>query len=69
MYTLTTNNKHQCYDSIHAAVSILNTYIANDLNGLDTYTLCTVHEHDSVVASHERTNYTRDIACTIQHIT
>ena len=28
------------------------------LNGLDAYTLCTVHEQDSVVAKHKRTNYT-----------
>ena len=41
---------------IPAAVSVLNTHIVHDLNGLDTYTLCTLHERDSVVARHERTN-------------
>ena len=42
-YTLTTNNKRQDWDLILAAMSVLNTYIVLDLNGLDTYTLCTVH--------------------------
>ena len=44
------------------AVSILNMYVVHDLNGLDTYTLCTVHEQDSVVVRHKRTNYTHAIA-------
>ena len=40
----------------------LNAYIVNDdqlyLNGLDVYTLCTVHEQDLLVVRNERTNYT-----------
>ena len=63
MYTLTTNNKHQHWDPIIAAVSVLNMYVVHYLNGLDAFTLCTVHEQDSVVARHERTNYTHAIAC------
>ena len=46
-----------------AAVTVLNTYNVHDLNSLDTYSSCTVHEQDSVVARHERTNYTHAIAC------
>ena len=50
VYTLTTY-KCQHWDSILAALSVLNTYIIHDdqlcLNGLDTYVLCTVHEQDS----------------------
>ena len=40
-----------------AAMAALNVYVVHDLNSLDTYTLCTVHEQDSVVARHERKNY------------
>ena len=43
-------------------MAILNTNTVHDLNGLDAYTLCTMHEQDSVVARHERTNYMRVIA-------
>ena len=43
---LTTNNKHQHWDSILAAVSVLNMYVVHDLNSLDAYTLCMVHEQD-----------------------
>ena len=47
-----------------AAVTVLNTYNVHDLNNsLDTYSSFTVHEQDSVVARHERTNYTHAIAC------
>ena len=44
--------------NILAAVFVLNiaTYFFHDLNGLDGYTLCTVHEQDSVVVRHERIN-------------
>ena len=52
------------WDPIHAAVSILNTYVVLDLNGLDAYTLCTLHEQDSVVARHEKINYTCDVYST-----
>ena len=45
-----------------AVVAVLNTCIVHDLNGLDTYTLYTVHEQDSVVARYKRTNYTSAIA-------
>ena len=45
-----------------AVVSILNTYVAHDLNNLDTYTLHIAHEQDSVVVRYERTNYTCAIA-------
>ena len=62
MYTLTTNSKHQHWDPIPAAVSILNTYVVHYLNGLNIYASCTVLEQDSVVARHERTNYTCAIA-------
>ena len=62
MYTLITNNKHQHWDLIFAAVYILNTCVVHDLNGLDAYTLCTVHEHDSMVARHKKKNYTCAIA-------
>ena len=50
------------------AVAVLNMYIVHDLNDLDTYTLCTVllsvHEQVSVMARHERKNYT----CGIAHV-
>ena len=48
-----------------AAVSILNTYAVNDLNSLNPYTSCTVHEQNSGMARHERTNYMCDIACVL----
>ena len=61
MYTLTTYNIHQGWDPILAAMSVLITYIFHYnqlyLKGLDTYTSCTVHEQDSVITKHERTNY------------
>ena len=63
MYTLTIDNKHQCWDSILAAVSVLNTYVVHDLSSLDAYTLCTVHEQDVVVVKYERTSYMHGIAC------
>ena len=65
-YTLTNNNKHQCWkDPILAAVSIkYMLYIVNDLNGLDAYILCTVHEQDLVVVRYKRINY----MSTIQHV-
>ena len=59
MYTLTTNNKRQHWDPIIAAVYVLNMYSVHDLNNLDAYTLCPVHEQDSVVARHKRVKYTR----------
>ena len=58
MYMLTTKNKYQHWDLILSALSVLNTYVVHDLNGLDAYTLCAMHEQESVVARHERTNYT-----------
>ena len=36
------------------AVAILNMYSVHDLNGLNIYTLRTVHEQDSLVARHKR---------------
>ena len=45
------------------AVTTLNTYIVHDLNGFDSYTSCTMHEQDSVVTRHRKTNYTHVIAC------
>ena len=57
-----TNNKRHCWDPIPAAVSVLNTYVVYGLNGLDSYTLYTVHEQDSVVEGFERRNYMRAIA-------
>ena len=70
MYTLTTDNKHHCWDSILAAMSVLNTYVVHDLNSLDAYTLHTVHEQDSVVARYERTSYVHAWYClhAIQHV-
>ena len=74
MYILTTNSKHQHWDLILAAVSILNAYVVHYLNGLNAYTLCTVLEQDSVVVRHERTNYTCAIArmlytaCNVIHV-
>ena len=56
MYKLTTN-KHQCWDPILAAVSVLNMYIIHGVNGLDTYTLCTVYKQNLVVVRHESTDY------------
>ena len=44
IYTLTTDNKHEHWVPILTAVSVLNTYSVHDLNGLDTYNSCTVHE-------------------------
>ena len=66
----TTNNKHQHWDSILAAVSVLNTYVVHDLYSLDAYTLCMVHEQDLVLARHKTTNYTRYYYClhAIQHV-
>ena len=37
-------------------------YVVRDLNGFDAYNLCTVHEQESMVVRHERTNYTHAIA-------
>ena len=37
------------------AVCILNMYAVHDINGLDAYTLYTVHEQDSMVVRHKRT--------------
>ena len=45
---------YQYWDLILAAVSVLNMYIVHDLNSLDTYTLCTVHEQHSLVTRHGR---------------
>ena len=50
IYTLTTNNKRQHWDLILTAVSVSNMYIVHDMNDLDTYPSCAVHERDSVVA-------------------
>ena len=38
-------------------MSVLNTCVVSDLNGLDTYTFCAVYEQNSVMARHERTKY------------
>ena len=35
-------------------MAVLNTYAAHGLNDLDTYTLHTVHEQDSVVVRHAK---------------
>ena len=51
---ISTSAESQCF----AAVAILNMYIDHDLNGLDAYTLHTVHEQDLTVVRHEGTNYT-----------
>ena len=37
-----------------AAVAVLNLHAVHDLNGLDAYTLRTVHEQDLVVVRHKR---------------
>ena len=58
MCTLTTNNKCQHWDLIHATASVLNMYVVHDLGVLDAYTACTVHKLDSVVVKHKKTNYT-----------
>ena len=58
MYTPTNINECQHLDPILVDMSVLNMYVVCDLNGLDAYTSCTVHEQDSVVTRHERTNYT-----------
>ena len=49
---------------ILADVSVVNVYIVHELNGLDSYALCTVHEQDSVVARYEWLNY----MCAIAHM-
>ena len=46
-----------------ASVAVINTSVVHDLNNLDAYTLCIEYEQDSVVARHERTNYTHAIVC------
>ena len=56
--------KHQHWDPILTAVSVLNTYIVRNLNGLDACILCTVHEQDSVVVMHRRINY----MCATAHV-
>ena len=43
----------------------LNTYTIHDLNGLDAYTLHTVHKQDLVVARHERHNCIHTITCVL----
>ena len=45
-----------------AAESVLNTYVVHDLNDLDAYISCTLHELNSVVVRHWMTNYMHDIA-------
>ena len=69
MYTLTTYNKFQSWDPMLAAAAMSVLHVIHDdqlyLNGLDAYTLCAVHEQNSVVARHKRTNHT----CAVQHIT
>ena len=62
-HTLTIINASSYWYPIFAAVSILIMYVVHDLNSLDAYTSCTVHEQDSVVARHERTNYICGITC------
>ena len=66
-YTLTANNKYQCWDPTHADVLVLNAYIVYDdqlyLNNLNACTSCTVHQQDSVVVRHKSTNYIHVIAC------
>ena len=37
-------------------------YFVHDLNSLDAYTSCTVHEQDLVVAWYKRVNYMHAIA-------
>ena len=37
-------NKHWCWDLILVADPVSNTYIVHNMNGLDTYISCTVHE-------------------------
>ena len=48
----------------NAAVFVSNTYnmLFMMMNSLDAYTLCTVHEQDSVVVRPKRTNYMHAIA-------
>ena len=54
-------------DLVLASVFVLYRYIVHDdqiyLNGLDSYTLCTVHVQDSEEARLERTSYRDAIAC------
>ena len=66
MYTFTPNNKCQHWHPIFAAVSILSMHVVHDLNDwmLILFSLCTVHEQDSVVVRHERTSY----MCAIAHM-
>ena len=44
-------------------VTILNTYVLHDLNGLDAYSLSSVHEQDSVVVRYRSKNDMCAIAC------
>ena len=74
--TMYSKNMQLCYIRTHsplitstrarsryfAVVIVLNTYVVHDSNSLNAYTLCTVHEQDSVVVRHKRTNYTCSIA-------
>ena len=64
---LTINNKHQRWYLIFASVSILNMYVVHDLNSLNAYTSCTVHEQDSIVPRLQL--HTCYCFCAIQHIT
>ena len=69
-HTLTINDKyHIARTRCFAAVAILSMYVVHDLYSLDAYTLHTMHEQDSVVARHKRTNYTHAIARVLQHVT
>ena len=69
-YRLTTI-KHQLWTRYFVAMAILNMYAVHNSNGLDAYTLYTVHEQDSVVARHEKTHYVYACycLCAIQYIT
>ena len=63
MYALIIFNKCQHRDQIFAVVSVLIIYIIHDIQQhLNTYTLCTEQEQDSVFTRRERINYTHAIA-------
>ena len=62
-----TNCKNQHWDLIIVAMSVLNTYVDYDLNGLDTYTSSTMYEQDLVMVQGKRTDYAymHTIACVL----
>ena len=69
MYALIIFNKCQYRGQIFAVVSVLIIYIVHDIQQhLNTYTLCTEQEQDSVFTRRERIKYTHAIALVLYSV-